>query len=296
MAHLDPDSKGPKLKDTRSEMDYLRDAGVIFQCLDHGFIKLIDYMGGDSAVVQAARVSYGHGTKSVSEDTALIHYLVRNNHVSPMDMLDIKLLIRAPLFVVQQHVRHQSHKFNIQSYRYSIVPDVFYIPEETKVHRQHKQKAQCPDSTRPLPRETVLDFIKWSKENSKKAIEMYDKFNDLDLARELNRMNIPQNIYTDVYCKMSLRSALHFIQQRLDDHAQYEIRQYATQIKAIIQKWCPVTLEAFEKHQRRATTFSQHQMEYMKQVLVRKDASNIVKPSKLTDKELEQINQLFKLG
>lgn len=217
------------------------------QVLDHGFIRVIDYMGDDSAVVQAARVSYGKGTKHCSKDRGLINYLMLNNHTTPFEMCEIKLHVKLPIFVARQWVRHRTASINEYSARYSILDKEFYVPNLNKIAKQSTQNNQGRAGV-PLP-----DDIAQKIQNllTKEAINCYDQYEHLlneDLARELARMTLSANFYTQWYWKTNLHNLLRFVKLRNDQRAQYEIRQYAEQILKIMKGWVPMTYDAFMEY------------------------------------------------
>ena len=204
--------------------------------LDHGFVRVIDYMGDDAAICQAARVSYGKGTKSVQNDAGLIRYLMRHWHSTPFEMCEIKLHVKLPVFVARQWIRHRTANVNEYSARYSILDREFYIPEpdslaaQSVVNNQGRgQVLQGAEAAR------VLEIL---KSDSDRAYDNYEAMISDEgqdgLARELARMNLPANIYTQWYWKVDLHNLFHFLRLRADSHAQYEIRVYA---EAIV-RWC----------------------------------------------------------
>ncbi len=217
--------------------------GQEFSVLDKGFVRVIDYMGDDNAIVQAARISYGQGTKHVNQDKALIRYLMRNRHTSPFEMCEIKLHFKLPLFVAQQWLRHRTAHINAYSGRYSEMPDEFYYPNKDVLQMQSTSNKQGRDGKLS---ESIKDEILQNMQNdSEMCYETYQKFLNLGVTRELARNNLTFNIYTSWYWKIDVHNLLHFLRLRCDSHAQYEIRQYANQIKEILKIWMPITYEAF---------------------------------------------------
>lgn len=229
-----------------------------FPVLDHGFVRVIDYMGDDSAIVQAARVSYGKGTKKINEDAGLINYLMRHKHTTPFEMCDIKLHVKLPFFVARQWIRHRTASVNEYSARYSILNNEFYIPEMDHMAAQSASNRQGRDKL--LPSDLAQKFRELLIEDSERCYKNYelmlnqdDQGNTIDetrdgLARELARMNLTLNYYTEWYWKTNLHNLLHFIRLRADSHAQYEIRVYAEVIADIVQKWVPHTFNAFDEY------------------------------------------------
>ncbi len=219
--------------------------------LDHGFIRVIDYMGDDSAITQAARVSYGKGTKSVQNDEGLIRYLMRHWHSTPFEMCEVKLHVKLPVFVARQWIRHRTANVNEYSARYSILDREFYIPEPEHLAAQSVVNNQGRGEALTGPEaERVLRYL---KDDSTRAYDHYEEMigqNDEQqgLARELARMNLPANIYTQWYWKVDLHNLLHFLRLRADAHAQYEIRVYADALCEVVKDWVPATYGAFEDY------------------------------------------------
>ncbi len=221
-----------------------------YPVLDHGFIRVIDYMGDDAAICQAARVSYGKGTKSVSNDEGLIRYLMRHWHSTPFEMCEIKLHVKLPVFVARQWIRHRTANVNEYSARYSILDREFYIPAPEHIAAQSEVNNQGRGETLTGQEATrVLDILKSD------AARCYDNYEAMisqegqqGLARELARMNLPANIYTQWYWKTDLHNLLHFLRLRADAHAQYEIRVYAEEICKVVADWVPFAWRAFEDY------------------------------------------------
>ena len=236
--------------------------------LDHGFVRVVDYMGDDAAICQAARVSYGKGTKSVQNDEGLIRYLMRHWHSTPFEMCEIKLHVKLPVFVARQWIRHRTANVNEYSARYSILDREFYIPapehinSQSKVNNQGRGELLSPeDSAR------VLDML---KADSTRAYDNYETMiaeDGIGLARELARMNLPANIYTQWYWKVDLHNLFHFLRLRADAHAQYEIRVYADAICEMVADWVPFAYKAFEDYRLGAVTLSAQMVEAMRRML-----------------------------
>ncbi len=218
--------------------------------LDHGLVRVIDYMGDDGAIVQAARVSYGAGTKHTSNDAGLINYLMRHWHSTPFEMCEIKLHVKLPVFVARQWIRHRTANVNEYSARYSILDREFYIPApehlaaQSAVNNQGRgEMLQGEEAAR------VLDML---KSDAGRAYDHYEQMLSQEgqegLARELARMNLPANVYTQWYWKIDLHNLFHFLRLRADPHAQYEIRVYADTICEIIRDWVPLAYAAFEDY------------------------------------------------
>jgi len=223
--------------------------------LDHGFIRVIDYMGDDAAVVQAARVSYGAGTKKVTEDGALIRYLMRHAHSTPFEMAEIKFHVKLPIFVARQWVRHRTANINEMSARYSRVPHEFYIPAPEQLGQQSASNRQGRGET--LDAEQAERVLALLREDAERAHANYVWMLNEDeagapidptrtgLARELARMDLTLNTYTEWYWKVDLHNLMHFLRLRADAHAQYEIRVYAEAMLDTMRRWVPLTYEAF---------------------------------------------------
>jgi len=223
--------------------------------LDHGFIRVIDYMGTDSAIVQAARVSYGSGTKKVNEDAGLINYLMRHRHTTPFEMCEIKFHIKLPIFIARQWIRHRTANVNEYSGRYSIMDKEFYIPAPEQLAAQSASNRQGRGKV--LEGAEAARVLELLKSDSLNAYAHYEEMlnEDIDgnvlsdyktgLARELARMNLSLNFYTQWYWKIDLHNLLHFLSLRADAHAQYEIRVYADAMLDVVKAWLPITYAAF---------------------------------------------------
>ena len=223
--------------------------------LDHGFVRVVDYFGDDAAIVQAARVSYGKGTKKISDDRNLIRYLMRHRHSTPFEMCEIKLHVKLPIFVARQWIRHRTANVNEYSARYSILDREFYVPAADQLAAQSTSNRQGRgDLLEGSNAERALAAIE------KLSADAYAAYTDLlnegegadasrpGLARELARMVLPTNWYTQWYWKIDLNNLFHFLSLRADSHAQYEIRVYADAIRDVVKRWCPIAYEAFEDY------------------------------------------------
>mgnify|MGYP000731242516 CR=1 FL=1 len=250
-----------------------------FKVLNHGFVRLVDYMGGDDAIVQAARVSYGKGTKTVSEDRTLIRYLMRHQHTTPFEMVEFKFHVKLPIFVARQWIRHRTANVNEYSGRYSIMPEEFYVPDETAIKFQSKSNKQGRDSEEVPPevRKRVLDIL---IEEQKSAFSGYQEMLDQNIARELARINLPLSLYTQWYWKIDLHNLFHFLKLRMDKNAQYEIRMYAEKMAEIVKSVVPLAYEAFEDYVLNAVTFSKQELQLLKKYL----------PQNIEEKEMEEFN------
>ncbi len=245
--------------------------------LDHGFVRVIDYMGDDAAVVQAARVSYGRGTRRVSEDAGLIRYLMRHRHTTPFEMCEIKFHVKLPIFIARQWIRHRTANVNEYSARYSVLDREFYIPAPEQLAAQSSSNRQGRgDVLSGQEAQEVLNLLRDD------AMRNYDHYmfmlnEEADgspadpgrqgLARELARMNLTLNAYTQWYWKADLHNLLHFLSLRADTHAQYEIRAYADAMLSIVKAWVPQTYAAFADYRLGAVTFSAQMLAILKRML-----------------------------
>jgi thymidylate synthase (FAD) len=245
--------------------------------LDKGFVGLIDHMGSDQAIVQAARVSYGEGTKSVNEDRGLIRYLMRHMHSTPFEMVEFKFHLKMPIFVMRQHVRHRMASINEYSGRYSVMTDEFYIPEPTRIQAQSSDNKQgSAGQLAEQELEIALNTIqRVSAENYLDYLSLINDPNGRDykfgerqgLARELARMVLPVNNYTELYWKIDLKNLFHYLNLRIDSHAQYEIQQLALPIAEHVKRICPIAWEAFEDYWQQATTVSRLEKNLLQELI-----------------------------
>ncbi|MCF6443880.1 FAD-dependent thymidylate synthase [Nereida sp. MMG025] len=237
--------------------------------LDHGFIRVIDYMGDDNAITQAARVSYGKGTKSVQNDEGLIRYLMRHWHSTPFEMCEIKLHVKLPVFVARQWIRHRTANVNEYSARYSILDREFYIPAPDHLAAQSVVNNQGRGAA--LEGEEAARVLDILKTDSNRAYDHYEQMISEDgqqgLARELARMNLPANVYTQWYWKVDLHNLFHFLRLRADAHAQYEIRVYADAICEVVKDWVPFAYSAFEDYRMGGAQLSGKGVECMRRML-----------------------------
>lgn len=232
--------------------------GQTLPVLDHGFVRVIDYMGDDTAVVQAARVSYGEGTKTIREDRGLIRYLMRSRHSSPFEMCELKLHVKLPIFVARQWIRHRMASVNEVSARYSVVTNEFYLPAPDAVALQSSDNKQGRGE--PVDPHTAASFIEVLTNLSAQAHTDYGGALEAGIARELARVGLGLNTYTEWYWKIDLHNLLHFLALRMDAHAQLEIRAYADVIGRVVAEWVPHSWEAFEDYRLHAVTFSRGQL------------------------------------
>ena len=234
--------------------------------LDHGFVRVIDYMGDDAAVVQGARVSYGRGTKTVSQDRALIAYLMRHRHTSPFELCEIKLHVKLPIFIARQWIRHRTANVNEISARYSVLDREFYVPAPEHLAAQSADNRQGRGAV--LEGAEAEDVLALLQADCRRAYRHYERLMNrtedgavidegrVGLARELARMNLTLNTYTQWYWKVDLHNFMHFLALRAEAHAQFEIRAYAEVLIDVLHRWVPMTAAAFEEYRRGAYTLS----------------------------------------
>jgi thymidylate synthase (FAD) len=310
-----------------------------FPVLDHGFVRVVDYMGGDSAIVQAARVSYGKGTKKTTQDRGLIRYLLRHRHTTPFEMCEIKLHVKLPIFVARQWIRHRTANVNEYSARYSILEKEFYIPDRSYIdtvlakERSEKRAAklkdqgqqemllnvetasdsleataaqstinkqgrgdlvdedEAGDSLKAISRASTVAYTTYAKLLNEDESGQKTDPNRIGIARELARIVLPTNYYTQWYWKIDLHNLLHFTALRADHHAQFEIRAYADVISGIVSKWAPHTWEAFLDYRRNAAHLSAQESEIIRQMIAGKHPSK--ETSGLSDREWREFCDKF---
>ncbi len=239
--------------------------GVKHPVLLHGFVTLVDYMGDDAAIVQAARVSYGRGTRSVRDDRGLVRYLLRHRHTTPFEMVEMKFLVRLPIYVARQWIRHRTASVNEYSARYSIVPDEFDLPVREAVRQQAKRNRQGRGD--PLGAEIVDRFRGDLSHVSEEAYRAYSRALEAGVARETARLVLPLAYYTQWYWKTNLWNLFHFLSLRLDPHAQEEIRLYATELAGLGRKVCPVAFEAFDEFVLGSVSFGRKEQDALRRLL-----------------------------
>ncbi len=231
--------------------------------LDKGFIRLVDYLGDDSRIVQSARVSYGEGTKSYRQDQGLIDYLLRNDHTSPFEQVSFTFHIKMPIFVARQWIRHRTAKVNEISGRYSVMESEFYVPAPEDIAFQSEDNKQGR-TDEPVPAELAKEVQDIISAEQERVYETYTKLLEMGLARELARINLPLSLYTEWYWTMDLHNLFHFLRLRMDAHAQKEIRVYANAIFEIVKKITPMAAESFEKHLLTGTSLSGPELEVVR--------------------------------
>lgn len=237
--------------------------GKKFPVLDDGFIRVVDYMGTDSSIVQAARVSYGTGTKHVNEDRGLIRYLLRHRHTTPLEMCEIKLHIRIPMDAWRQFIRHRTANVNEYSTRYSLAID---SAQTTNANMWRSQSTDNKQGSGAYLEEATGELLTRSEANFQKAArELYEERIKLGVAREQARKDLPLSTYTEAYWKCDLHNLLHFLSLRMDKHAQYEIREYANVMgNEIVAKWCPITWDAFQEYRMGGMQLSKTEIEILR--------------------------------
>ncbi len=245
--------------------------------LDNGFIRVVDYMGDDAAIVQAARVSYGAGTRQVREDEGLIRYLLRHRHSTPFEMCEIKFHVKLPIFVARQWIRHRTANVNEYSARYSLFDREFYVPAPEHLAAQSASNRQGRGDV--LEGREAEQALRWLRQDAEQAFDHYETMLNEDenvsghdpeaqgLARELARMNLPLSTYTQWYWKCDLHNLLHFLALRADSHAQYEIRVYAEAMLKVVQTWVPAVYRAFSDYRLGGLELSAPGLEVVKRML-----------------------------
>jgi thymidylate synthase (FAD) len=255
--------EAPMTRPSIPEADRL--IGVKRPVLSHGYVVLVDYMGGDAAIVQAARVSYGAGTKSVRDDRGLVRYLLRHRHTTPFEMVELKFLIRLPIYVARQMVRHRTANINEYSARYSIVPDEFDLPGPEAIRKQSTRNRQGRDE--PAPPDVSARFREDLARVSADAYRSYQTALGAGVARETARLLLPLAYYTEWYWKIDLHNLFHFLSLRLDPHAQEEIRRYAAELATVAKAVAPVATEAFEEFQLGGLSLSRREQRAVRALL-----------------------------
>lgn len=240
--------------------------GKEIKCLDHGFVRLVDVMGDDGSIVQAARVSYGAGTKTVNEDRGLIRYLMRHAHTTPFEMVEFKFHIKLPIFIARQWIRHRTANVNEYSGRYSIMKDDFYLPNLEQIRPQSEINKQGRGDE-SFPTEKANEIRDRLSSVQKDLYNDYEALLGDNFARELARINLPLSNYTEWYWKIDLHNLFHFLRLRIDSHAQYEIRVYGEAMAEIVKQIVPHAWEAFEDYSLNSANFSKPELLAIKQML-----------------------------
>lgn len=247
--------------------------GTEIKVLDQGFVRLVDYMGSDDAIVEAARVSYGQGTKKKREDRGLIRYLLRHQHTTPFEMVEFKFHVKLPIFVARQWIRHRTANVNEYSGRYSVMEDQFYVPPVSEIKHQSTTNRQGRDE-REVDPELAKNFVDYLNATHRGLYDEYLKFIDSGIAREIARISLPLSLYTQWYWKIDLHNLFHFLKLRLDQHAQAEIREYASAMAQMVKAIVPVAWEAFEDYQLESRNFSALELRYLRGRLIDLDLSD----------------------
>ncbi|MBR9972727.1 FAD-dependent thymidylate synthase [Magnetospirillum sulfuroxidans] len=276
---------------------------VYHPVLDHGFIAVKDYMGDDLSILQMARMSYGKGTKGVSDDRALLRYLMRHFHTSPFEGCVIKLHVKLPIFVMRQWVRHRTASLNEYSARYSIMPDEFYMPEPAQLAVQSTDNKQGRGDN--LTTEQANEVLRILKDDAQRNFSSYHNLLNVDedgeaidedrdgIARELARIGLPLSTYTQMYWQTNLHNLMHFLRLRADHHAQYEIRIYAEKMLAIMADWVPVTTEAFRDYQLEASRLSRMELGLVRDLLAGKASMADAERYGLSKREIREFKDRF---
>ncbi len=264
---------------------------VAHPVLDHGFARVVDYMGDDAAIVQAARVSYGAGTRHVSSDAGLIRYLMRHWHSTPFEMCELKLHVKLPLFVARQWIRHRTANVNEYSARYSVLDREFYIPAPENLAAQSTTNAQGRGAV--LEGDEAARALEILKTDAARAYDSYEALlgGEQGLARELARMTLPANIYTQWYWKTDLHNLFHFLRLRADSHAQYEIRAYAETIHGLVRDWVPEATRAFEDYRMGGAQLSAQALDCLRRMLNGEDVTQ--ESSGMSAREWREFSELF---
>ena len=239
---------------------------VRLDVLDHGFVRLVDYLGGDARIVQSARVSYGDGTKTVREDRALIDYLLRHHHTSPFEQVILTFHVKMPIFVARQWIRHRTARLNEISGRYSVMRDEFYLPRphEVRFQGEHDKQGSSAHEVPEHQRQQVIDAL---REAQGEGFRQYEGLLEGGIARELARVNLPLSLYTEMYWQIDLNNLFHFLRLRMDWHAQYEIRVYGDAIARCVRAVAPAAYEAFEEHVLHGRTLSRSELDVVRAAL-----------------------------
>ncbi len=260
--------------------------------LDKGFVRLVDVMGDDRRIAQAARVSYGGGTKTVREDAALIDYLMRHRHTSPFEMVEFTFHVKAPIFVTRQWFRHRTASVNEISARYSVLKDEFYEPGPAELRAQSSTNKQVGEGS--LPEDAAREAAAQIGEVYREVYATYEKLLELGVARELARSVLPVGIYTEFYWKQDLHNLLHFLKLRLDHHAQEEIRAYARAVAGFVQKQVPLVWRSFEEHVLEAVTLSAGERDAAAELLDRQEFAEKLRQAGLSKSRVrEALEKVF---
>ena len=237
-----------------------------FPVLDHGFVRLVDYLGSDQRIVQSARVSYGEGTKTYRQDKGLINYLMRNEHTSPFEQVVFTFHVKMPIFVARQWTRHRTARMNEISGRYSVMKDEVYIPADENIALQSEDNKQGRKDE-AVDDDTAAKVQSLLQKEQESIFSTYHELLDMGIAREISRIDLPLSLYTEFYWQMDLHNLFHFLALRMDGHAQYEIREYANVMFEIVKTVCPIAAEAFENHKLNGVSLSGKEKEAVRKIL-----------------------------
>ena len=305
-AEAQPDKPEPTIRATVPALEELLYTSI--PILDHGFIRLVDYMGDDGAIVQAARVSYGRGTRRVSGDRGLIRYLMRHRHTTPFEMCELKLHVKLPIFVARQWIRHRTANVNEYSARYSVLDREFYVPSDDAIAEQSRSNRQGRGKQFPAREAARVQAL--LRDDANRAHDHYEELlnenpdggssdpNRLGLARELARMNLSLNFYTQWYWKVDLHNLFNFVSLRADPHAQYEIRVYANAIlDRIVKHWVPLAYEAFCDYRLNAQMLSAKSIAVVRALVAgrRQEAEELRKGSGIAPREWRELMETLDL-
>jgi len=242
-----------------------------FPVLDHGFVRLVDYLGGDLRIVQAARVSYGKGSKGEEKDRELIDFLLRHDHTSPFEQVVFTFDVKMPIFVARQWIRHRTARINEVSGRYRKMPEEFYVPDDDKIHLQNRDNNQGRDEKMLAPADVRESVRSRMADHNRQAYEHYRFMLKNDVSREVARITLPLSLYTEFYWQMDLHNLLHFLRLRLDDEAQLEIREYAKALAEIVKIVTPWAWASFERHVLKGCRLSDDDVDAIKNLIAGKE-------------------------
>ena len=259
-----------------------------YPVLDKGFVRLVDYLGGDERIAQAARVSYGEGTKTYRENKGLIDYLLRNEHTSPFEQVNFTFHLKMPIFVARQWIRHRTAKVNEISGRYSVMKNEFYLPDRMSIAEQSESNKQGRKNE-PVSPELQARVLEALEKDQKALYATYEDFLEKGVARELARVNLPLSLYTEFYWQMDLHNLFHFLRLRMHPHAQAEIRAYAERIFQIVKVVCPLACGSFVDHLVKGVRFSGTELDELRRIADGKAAA-------LTGRALERFRNKLETG
>lgn len=284
--------------------------GLYFPVLNHGFVALVDYMGGDAAIEQAARVAYGHGTRQTSQTRGLIRYLHRHAHSSPSEMVELKFHCAMPIFVARQWIRHRTANVNEMSGRYSILPMQFYTPPEDQLRQQSSSNKQGRGEEDTLSFEKKDQAYNWWRGNREGVAQQYAWLNENDFARELARIDLPLSTYTQWYWKIDLHNLLHFLTLRVDSHAQWEIQQFGMIMAGMLKRVAPLSFEAWIDYDVMGARLSRTELDILRRLVSRNSfgglmgtafeqedadfkSKDLLVKTGLADREVDEFTDLF---